>query len=113
MAGTVAPPAPGAPGPPPPPTAGPTEPVAPAWEFGFPESPRWHDGALWLSDQLAGHVLRVLGDAVDVVDEIDRPSGLGFLSDGTRRVAVIEPPRVVHVGPGTAGSGDADLSAFG
>jgi sugar lactone lactonase YvrE len=49
----------------------------------FLEGPRWHDGALWLSDMHAHRVLRVAGDDVTTVLEHDSPvSGLGWLPDG-------------------------------
>ena len=51
----------------------------------FPEAPRWHDGHLWLSDIHGHRVMRLEGDDTwTVVAELsDRPSGLGFLPDGT------------------------------
>ena len=49
-------------------------------ECGYLESPRWHDGALWLSDFDARHVLRVRdSEDPEVVAEIPNvPSGLAF-----------------------------------
>jgi len=51
----------------------------------FLEGPRWHDGAVWVSDMHAHEVLRVGLDAtVEVVAEVPGdPSGLGFRPDGT------------------------------
>lgn len=51
----------------------------------FPEGLRWHDGALWLSDMWDYKVLRVSGanKCETVIEVPNRPSGLGFLSDGT------------------------------
>jgi sugar lactone lactonase YvrE len=51
----------------------------------FPEAPRWYDGRLWLSDIHAHKVLRLRDDSTwEVMGEIDgRPSGIGFLPDGT------------------------------
>ncbi len=51
----------------------------------FLEGPRWHDGAVWVSDMHAQEVLRVGLDAtVEVVAEVPGdPSGLGFRPDGT------------------------------
>jgi sugar lactone lactonase YvrE len=95
------------------PEGGPTRPVPIGGDLKFPEAPRWHDGALWLSDQLGGHVLRVAGGTTEVVVAVEQPSGLGFLSDGTLRVAVIEPPRVIDVTSGTISSDSADLATFG
>ena len=51
----------------------------------FPECPRWHDGALWFSDQHGGYVAR-LDPATNQVEKVleldDQPSGLGWLPDG-------------------------------
>jgi sugar lactone lactonase YvrE len=50
----------------------------------FLESPRWHDGALYVSDMFADEVLRVSADGdVSTVVEVEQPSGLGWLPDGT------------------------------
>ena len=50
----------------------------------FGEGPRWHDGALWLSDMHAREVLRIGGNgqAETVVRVENCPSGLGWLPDG-------------------------------
>jgi sugar lactone lactonase YvrE len=96
-----------------PPDLAASSPVPIAVDLKFPEAPRWHDGALWISDQLGGHVLRVSGGTTEVVVAVEQPSGLGFLSDGTLRVAVIEPPRVIDVRSGTIAPDSADLSNFG
>jgi sugar lactone lactonase YvrE len=82
-------------------------------ELQFPEGPRWHDGALWFSDQLGGRVLRQDGDTMETAFELGRPSGLGFLSDGTMRVATMEPPEIVDVPSGVTGQHHVDLSTFG
>jgi sugar lactone lactonase YvrE len=52
--------------------------------FAFPECPRWHEGALWFSDQHDGLVYRLNGDGT-VAESFavpGRPSGLGWLPDG-------------------------------
>ena len=53
--------------------------------LGFPEAPRWHEGALWFSDIEGRRVLR-LGSQSDEPEEVLRvessPSGLGWLPDG-------------------------------
>jgi sugar lactone lactonase YvrE len=53
--------------------------------FGFAESPRWHDGRLWVSDLALRRVSAIAEDgSVETVCELnDRPSGLGWLPDGT------------------------------
>jgi sugar lactone lactonase YvrE len=51
----------------------------------FGEGPRWHDGALWLSDMHDRKVLKVQPDgSAETVVELpdDEPSGLGWLPDG-------------------------------
>ncbi|MBP7453007.1 MAG: SMP-30/gluconolactonase/LRE family protein [Ottowia sp.] len=50
----------------------------------FLESPRWHDGQLWLSDFYTDRVLRVdaQGRVEVVTTAVEQPSGLGWLPDG-------------------------------
>lgn len=57
--------------------------------FLFLEGPRWHDGHLWFSDMMGSTVYRASagGDLETVVDVPMRPSGLGFLPDGTLLIA--------------------------
>ena len=78
----------------------------------FPEGPRWRDGTWWVSDQLGGTVHRVdEGGRSECVLEVDAPSGLGFLPDGSLLVACMNDPRLVRVGP--SGSEEVvDLRAF-
>ena len=68
------------------------------------ESPRWHDGRLWLCDWLAGEVLRIDGAGRrEVVHRIDGlPVSIDWLPDGRE---VCTTPRGVVVGP--------DLAAYG
>jgi sugar lactone lactonase YvrE len=51
----------------------------------FPEGPRWHEDRLWISDMHAHRVLTVelTGHSETVAELHDKPSGLGFLPDGT------------------------------
>ncbi|OBI21283.1 hypothetical protein A5712_15970 [Mycobacterium sp. E2327] len=50
----------------------------------FLEGPRWHDGALYVSDMHGDAVLRVGEDGeVRTVVELEQPSGLGWLPDGS------------------------------
>ncbi|MCC7366493.1 MAG: SMP-30/gluconolactonase/LRE family protein [Dehalococcoidia bacterium] len=51
----------------------------------FPEGPRWHEGALWLSDMHAHQVVRIdmSGDKQVVCEVPEWPSGLGWLPDGS------------------------------
>jgi sugar lactone lactonase YvrE len=81
--------------------------------LGFPECPRWHDGRLWLSDMDTGRVLTVglAGDAEVVVELDDRPSGLGFLPDGTPIVVAADRRTILRVENG-ATELHADLSSL-
>jgi sugar lactone lactonase YvrE len=51
----------------------------------FPEGPRWYDDRLWVSDMHAHRVLTVdlSGTETHIADFDDKPSGIGFLHDGT------------------------------
>jgi sugar lactone lactonase YvrE len=50
----------------------------------FLEGPRWRDGALYVSDMHGDAVLRVTEDGdVSTVIEVEQPSGLGWLPDGS------------------------------
>jgi len=65
----------------------------------FPESPRWHDGALWFSDIHAHRVYRVTDGKPEVAAEIgDRASGLGFLPDGSLLVVSMLDRKLIAVG---------------
>jgi sugar lactone lactonase YvrE len=80
----------------------------------FPEGPRWHDGWLWFSDVTNKRVERVAPDGRrEVVATFDdRPSGLGFLPDGSLLVVAMTQRRLVRV---TGGKIEpyADLRDFG
>lgn len=71
-------------------------------DLAFPESPRWHDGALWLSDMHDPRVLRVAPDGShETIARFDAPvSGLGFLPDGTPLVVSMHDRRVLRLEPG-------------
>ncbi len=58
-------------------------------DFVFLEGPRWHNGELWFSDMWGHKVHRMTpsGIVTDVVDVPERPSGLGFMPDGTLLIA--------------------------
>ena len=55
----------------------------------FPESPRWHDGELWVSDIFGERVVAVTpeGRSREVLALRERPSGLGFMPDGSALIA--------------------------
>ncbi|WP_380877296.1 SMP-30/gluconolactonase/LRE family protein [Sphingomonas sp. DBB INV C78] len=67
--------------------------------FVFLEGPRWHDGALWVSDMWGHEVLRVTEDGrrETICAVPGRPSGLGFLPDGTPLVVSMEDRRVMRI----------------
>ena len=65
----------------------------------FPESLRWHDGALFASDIFGGVVLGPDGVVVEVPA---RPSGLGWLPDGRLLVVAMQDRSVLVVEGGTA-----------
>ncbi|MET0900363.1 MAG: SMP-30/gluconolactonase/LRE family protein [Mycobacterium sp.] len=63
----------------------------------FLESPRWHDGALYVSDMFADVVLRVSPDGeVSTLVEVEQPSGLGWLPDGTLLISSMTQRRVLR-----------------
>lgn len=64
----------------------------------FGEGPRWHDGALWYSDFHQRAVYRVTtdGERTAVYQGLeDRPSGMGWLPDGTYLVVFMTTQRVM------------------
>jgi len=88
------------------------EPFVDGIDFG--EGPRWHDGALWYSDfhQRAIHRVSADGHRTAVHTDLgDRPSGLGWLPDGSLLVVFMTTRRLMR----DAGDGGlvehADLSA--
>jgi sugar lactone lactonase YvrE len=79
----------------------------------FPECPRWRDGRLFFSDVWA-HEVRTVdldGNVRLVASFEDRPSGLGFLADGTLIVALMRTRQLVAVRDGVPAP-FADLSAL-
>lgn len=65
----------------------------------FPESPRWHDGALWFAEKRAGRVVRVDdgGRAEPVVDVPGGPGGIGWLADGSLLVVSMADRRLLRM----------------
>ena len=81
--------------------------------LGFPEGPRWHEGRLWFSD-FGDRVVRAVdmdGTAREVVHVPARPSGLGWLPDGSLLVVAMTDRRVLRVTTAET-SEHADLSSF-
>jgi sugar lactone lactonase YvrE len=85
--------------------------------FIFLEGPRWHAGTLWVSDMMDRRVYRVTeaGQRESVCQVPERPSGIGFLPEGTpivssggdRKVMKILGDRIeVHADLITMASGD-------
>ena len=78
----------------------------------FLEGPRWHDGALYVSDMHGDAVLRITTDgAVTTVVEVEQPSGLGWLPDGSLLISSMMARAVMRF-DGTALTTHADVSAF-
>ena len=65
----------------------------------FPESPRWHAGALWFSDFYRQCVQRAREDGtLDTVARLDdQPSGLGWTPDGRLLVVGMTGKRLLRV----------------
>ena len=68
----------------------------------FPEGPRWRDGRLWFSDIHAHTVMSVdvEGGARVEAELSDRPSGLGFLPDGTPLVVAMRERKLLALTTG-------------
>jgi sugar lactone lactonase YvrE len=79
----------------------------------FLEGPRWHDGALWVSDMHGFEVLRVSMDgSVEVVAMLEGPpSGLGWLPDGRMLIVAMDERRVLRLENGALVE-HADCTAF-
>ena len=80
----------------------------------FAEGPRWHDGRLWFSDMHGGavHSVDLDGDRqCELTLDRHRPSGLGFLPDGTLLVVSIDARQVLRW-DGASLTVHADLSAL-
>jgi sugar lactone lactonase YvrE len=82
----------------------------------LPETPRWHDGALWISDMWDHVVVRfdAHGARTDVVrfDDAEDPGGLGWMPDGSLLVVGMEGRCVHRIESDGRRSVHADLSAL-
>jgi sugar lactone lactonase YvrE len=77
----------------------PTAPFTPLVSgYTFFESPRWHDGQLWLSDFYTHQVLRVnlQGEVTPVAEVPGQPSGMGWLPDGRLLVVSMRERRILR-----------------
>ena len=80
----------------------------------FGEGPRWHGGRLWFSDFHA-HAVKSVSLAGDLRTELtldDRPSGLGWLPDGSMLIVSMAKRQVLRRTPDGEISLHADLSAI-
>ena len=68
----------------------------------FTEGPRWHDGRLWVSDFYTQRVLAVTpeGRLETILEVPQRPSGLGWLPDGTLLVVSMLDRQLLRVEDG-------------
>jgi len=78
----------------------------------FFEGPRWHDGALYVSDMHGDAVLRITEDGeVSTVVRLEQPSGLGWLPDGSLLISSMTPRKVMRF-DGSDLAVHADLSSL-
>ncbi|MFN8025430.1 MAG: SMP-30/gluconolactonase/LRE family protein [Acidimicrobiia bacterium] len=80
----------------------------------FGEGPRWHDGKLWFSDMHGEkvHTVDMDGNLATVLElPGQRPSGLGFLADGSLLLTSMLEAKVYRLHDGDL-TVHADLSAF-
>jgi sugar lactone lactonase YvrE len=80
----------------------------------FGEAPRWHDGRLWFSDFYANAVKSVslAGDMRTEFQLDDRPSGLGWMPDGSLLVVSMTKRQVLRRSPRGEMSVHADLAGI-
>jgi len=80
----------------------------------FGEGPRWHDGKLWFSDFFRGAVFTIdeQGNEEKVVSVDARPSGLGWLPDGTLLIVSMLDQLVLAMGADSKLRVHADLSGL-
>ena len=79
----------------------------------YPESLRWHDGALWFSDFYQHRVVTIGPRGVETILEVPgQPSGLGWLPDGSLLVVEMHPRRVLRLSPGRPVAVHADLAPW-
>ena len=76
-----------------------TQPSTLAEGLMFPEAPRWHQGALWFTDQHAQRVVKMSaeGELTEVIKTPDLPGGLGWLPDGTPLVVLMTQRKICRI----------------
>ena len=82
--------------------------------FSYLESPRWHDGQLWLSDLYTHRVVTVdatSGEATTQFEVEGQPSGMGWMPDGSLLVVSMKDHRIMRWADGTL-TEHADLSGL-
>ena len=81
--------------------------------YSFLESPRWHEGRLWLSDFYTHQVLAVdrQGNVEKIADVPQQPSGLGWLPDGRLLIVSMKDRQLLRREPDGRLVVHADLSA--
>lgn len=77
----------------------------------FFEAPRWHAGRWWVSDfyERAVFTYAPSGDRHEVVRLDDRPSGLGWLPDGTLLIVSMDRRQILKLGRNDSLAVHADL----
>jgi sugar lactone lactonase YvrE len=80
----------------------------------FGEGPRWHEGRLWFSDFYVSAVksVSVAGDLRIEFTIDDRPSGLGWMPDGSMLIVSMTRRQLLRRAPGGAISLHADLGSL-
>jgi len=80
----------------------------------FGEGPRWHDGALWFSDFYDTSVKTCTEDGKVTVafTTPQRPSGLGWMPDGTMLIVSMQDRKVLRRGKDGSLATHADLSGL-
>lgn len=80
----------------------------------FFESPRWHDGRWWVSDFYRHLVLSVSasGEAREVLEVEQQPSGLGWMPDGSMLVVSMRDHRILRWSAEAGVSEHADVSEY-
>jgi sugar lactone lactonase YvrE len=86
-----------------------------AADLAFPESPRWHDGRLWVSDWQAGEVIAVdLDGRSEVVARLQSfPMCIDHLPDGRLLIVSSSDRRLLRQEPDGALVTHADLAGLG